>query len=317
MELTAHDELQHTPADEWLWRESLYFSFHDASGNVGGMTTIGVLPNQNRAQGHAVVFLDAHRVLLYYTESPLVEGETGLCAVPGISYKMLHPLQRWRFELAADCSAIDPYEFVRGIRPAQTTIPAQFDLNFDALSPAYEYPQEVFPLLTGTARHFEQTGRVDGKVTIGQQLFAVAGFGFRDHSWGIRDLAKTDDIVGICAQIGPHFTANAFQATRQGQQIGIGFISRDGVNTPLDYVRIAVETDPLSRLPKAGQAEIGTVAGQRFVFQAEVKSVLPVLLDHGRDRLFWYECSTLFRYGQQTGFGTLSVTKLVRRDRDS
>jgi len=43
MEPTERDELTHVPSDEALWRESLYFSFHDASGQIGGMTTIGIL----------------------------------------------------------------------------------------------------------------------------------------------------------------------------------------------------------------------------------------------------------------------------------
>lgn len=315
MSITERDELEHPASDDWLWRESLYFSFHDASGKIGGMTTIGVRPNQNRFEGFAAIFLDAHQVLFYRTGGPLEAGKAGLCSVPGIAYEMMTPLENWRFEVVADFSRVDPQQIVRGVQQPTTTIPASFDFTFDALSPAYEFPSTL-GLLSGTARHYEQNGRIKGRVTVGGQTFDVDGFSFRDHSWGIRDLSRAGHLIALFAQLGPHFTVNAIWGISERQEIAVGYISRDGVNISIKDLQVAVETDSLSSLPKAVQAEVGAVDGQRFSLEAEIAAVMPIILNQGEDRLHWYECSTRFRHGQWIGYGITEVTKLVRLGSD-
>jgi hypothetical protein len=312
MSITEQDELEHPASDDWLWRESLYFSFHDTSGRVGGMTTIGVRPNQDRVEGFSAIFLDAHQVLFYPTERRLEEGKAGLLSVPGIAYEMLTPLQKWRFEVSADFSEIDPYQFAQGVQQPKITIPARFDLTFDALSPAYEFLAQDMELLSGRSRHFEQNGHIEGKVAVGDRIFAVTGFGFRDHSWGIRDLSRAGDLVTIFVQFGPYLSVNAAWSMSEGQKIAVGYISRDEVNISIKDLQIAVETDPLSSLPKAVQAEVSTVDGQRFSLEAEIAAVMPIILNQGEDQLRWYECSARFRHGQQTGYGITEMTKLVR-----
>jgi hypothetical protein len=316
MSITEQDELEHPASDDWLWRESLYFSFHDTSGRVGGMTTLGVRPNQDRVEGFSAIFLDAHQVLFYPTERRLEEGKAGLLSVPGIAYEMLTPLQKWRFEVSADFSEIDPYQFAQGVQQPKITIPACFDLTFDALSPAYEFPP-AFGLLAGAAQHYDQNGRVEGRVTLGGRTFDVDGFGFRDHSWGIRDLSKAGHIVALFAQLGPRLTVNVIWGLSEGQEIAIGYIFRDGENIPIDGIQVAVETDPLSKLPTAAQAEIRLVDGQRFNLEAQITSIMPIILNQGEDQLHWYECLTHFSHGQQRGYGITEITKLVRRELDT
>jgi hypothetical protein len=311
MSITEQDELEHPASDDWLWRESLYFNFHDVNGKVGGSSTIGILPNQNRVQGLATIFLKADQVLFYHTETLPETGNAGLCSVPGITYEMLTPLQKWRFAAAAHFSHIDPRQVVRGVRSPKITVPAGFDLTFDALSPAYEFLAQDMELLSGRSRHFEQNGHIDGKVTIGDRTFAVTGFGFRDHSWGIRDLSRADHMVTIFAQFGPHFHMNAVWRASEERELATGYIVRHGVNTPISDIQVAVETDSLSNLPEAAQAEIGTVDGQRFSLQAVIHSVMPILLDHGGARLHWYECSTYFRHEGQVGYGILELTTVL------
>jgi len=44
LSITEADEREHGFSNDWLWRESFYLNFHDASGRVGGMATVGVRP---------------------------------------------------------------------------------------------------------------------------------------------------------------------------------------------------------------------------------------------------------------------------------
>jgi hypothetical protein len=309
MAITEIDELGHTPADAPVWRESLYFCFHDIDSGIGGMTTIGVLPNQDRAQSYAAIFFGP-KVLYSYVETPLSEGGAGLYSVPGTRYEMLLPLQTWRVAVTADFQPIDPLQVVRGAPLRVGTAPARFDISFDALSPAYEFPSEAYGLLAGKARHFEQTGRTIGTIFVEGQTLTVDGFGFRDHSWGIRDLAKVTNVVGVYAQLGTNLTVNALRGVRGGSEIAIGYISRDGENIALDEIQVDIQFDPLF-FPRRALAEVGTADGRRVGLQGEVASFMPVLMDHGGGKLCWFECSTQYRHGGLEGYGTLATTRLI------
>lgn len=312
MEINAADELGHAPGEERLWRESLYFNFHDRTGRVGGMTTIGVLPNQGRVQGLAAVFSSASAVLFYHTEVPLGATEGGLCSVPGITYELVAALQRWRFGAAADFELIGPPGAAAGAAQPPASLAASFDLTFDALSPAHDFPASDIERISGPSRHFEQNGRVRGRVTIGALTLAVEGYGFRDHSWGVRDLSRADQVINIFAQFGPDLTVNAVLQSATEQRVASGYVTRHGVNRPVTEVQTVVYTDSLSGLPKVARAEIGTLDGQHLQLQADVTAVLPILLDHGGARLNWYECSTRFTHEGRMGYGILEVTELVR-----
>jgi hypothetical protein len=311
MSITELDEGSHCSSSHALWRESFYLNFHDAGGWVGGTTTIGVFPNQGRVQGLAIIFLSAsRRVLFYHVESTLTEG-AGLCSVPGIRYRMLSPLQKWRFEASADFMRLDPFDVVQGIPHAKGTVPVELELIFDALSPVYEFPVHSMEAFGVANRHYEQNGRVVGAVSLGKQKHIIQGFGFRDHSWGVRDLSLAGGLITCFCQFGPHLTVNASWGQHQGQDVIMGYISRDGVNTPLEDFRVTMELNPLA-LPKAIQAEIVAQDGQPFSLRGEVLALMPMILNQGEDRLHWHECLARFSNGQEDGYGVTEVTRLVR-----
>jgi hypothetical protein len=306
MTLTAVDELQHPASAGWLWRESLYFSFHDAAGQIGGMTTIGTRTNQGRMEGLAAILRAGQPALLYTASHPLEAGAVSLCAIEGIGYELQIPLQQWRVRADANFTFLNS-------QAGEGTVPASFDLIFDALSPAYEFPARLGQV-TGQARHYEQNGRIAGQVSIGDQRFEIAGFGCRDHSWGIRDLSRAGQVVVLFAQFGPHLTVNAVWGQGPNETIQVGFLSRHGTNVALDRVHVAVHRDPVSHLPQAVRAEIGSVDGQRLDLQATPISVLPIRLNQGQMQLHWYECFTHFQLGREVGYGILEVTRLARQE---
>ena len=121
MSITELDELQHPASDDALWRESLYFNFHDASGKIAGTTTVGIRPHQNRVNGLAAIFLNPQQTLRYGTDCPLDAQNAGLYAVGGISYKILTPLEKRRVMVKADFTGVDPHQTDQG---NQATTPA-------------------------------------------------------------------------------------------------------------------------------------------------------------------------------------------------
>jgi len=310
------DELQHLPSDDWLWRESLHFSFHDVSGKLGGLATIGVLPNQKRVEGFAAIFPSAPSILLYRTEDP-TEGKTGLFSVRGIGYDMLAPLQRWHLVVNADFSQVEPEQLISGTQVPEAKVPAGFDLTFDARSPAYQFPVLSWGLPKVAAQRFEQTGRMKGTVFIGGKTFPVNGLGFRDHFWGSRDWPGLSEVVAVHAQFSSRLTVNAVWGIEQGQRTAAGYVSRDGVNIPIRDVEVDIEVDPLSSFPRAARAEVTMADGGRLRLHAVPRSVLPLLLRQGEGELHGYECSTCFDDGRQIGYGTMEVTRLMRGAQDS
>jgi len=309
------DELQHQPTDEPLWRESLYFSFHDGGGEIGGMTTIGIYPNQNQVEGFAAIFLPSPGILLHRTEGTMEPRQAGLFSVRQISYEMLAPLQRWRLIAAADFDWVEPEPSAQGVHLVEEKIPAGFDLSFDACSPVYEFPPISLGLLKGAARRFEQTGRVKGTVFVDGKTLPLRGLGFRDHSWGVHDFSGLGHVVTLYAQFSPRWTVNAVWGIGHGHKVAAGYVCRDGVNVAVDDVQVELESDPLSDLPRLAQAEIRTADGRSFRLQAQPRSVLPILLRQGEKQMHWYECSTHFADGQQRGFGIMEVTRLARQVR--
>jgi phosphohistidine swiveling domain-containing protein len=114
MSITELDELQHPASDDGLWRESLYFNFHDASGKIAGTTTVGIRPHQNRVNGLAAIFLNPQQTLRYGVDCPLDAQNAGLYTVGGISYKILTPLEKWRVMVKADFTGVDPCQTSQG-----------------------------------------------------------------------------------------------------------------------------------------------------------------------------------------------------------
>jgi hypothetical protein len=64
------------------------------------------------------------------------------------------------------------------------------DLVFTSFSPAYRYPAPMTDLERAAASdHYEQGGRVQGCIALGDDCVTVDGLGQRDHSWGPRHWA--------------------------------------------------------------------------------------------------------------------------------
>jgi hypothetical protein len=308
MGIGCGDELQHRVSEEPLWRESYYVSFHDAAGSVGGMATIGIRPNQLRFEAFSTLFLEGE-AFFFRTGGPL-SSETCLNSVPGLSCEMLSPLQKWRFRAGADFARIDPHLVLQGIPLPQPTIPGGFDLTFTALSPAYEFPVREFGMLAGQARHYEQNGRVEGTVYVGDGTLNVEGFGFRDHSWGVRDWVKVERAVALFAQFSPSLTVNCIWGRNSDQEVGIGYVSRDGENATVANVQAAVEQQPAG-LPQTVSAEIALTDGSRLELGADVLATMPILIPQAQKTLQWYECSARFRCAEEAGYGIVEVGIVV------
>ncbi len=309
MPLTEADELIHPASDDWLWRESAYFNFHDILGRVAGMTTVGVRPNQNRVEGLMGVSLNHRQVLMYGVRGSVDPDGGGLHGIEGIHYEMIEPFKKWRVRGQAD---FVPRRASDGASLGPP-VPVDLDFVFEAMAPVYEFSSKALAPFIGQSQHYEQNGWVEGRAIVDGQTFDLQGFGNRDRSWGVRDWVKTEHWFMVYAFFGPHLTINAGLAVTQDDAIEIGYLYDQRANAPVTRFQIELETGPDDGLPRAAQVEVGTPDGRSFTLDIQVNSIIPIFKDQGEGGIRWYECLSYITCGQHTGCGTLEVVKTLRR----
>jgi hypothetical protein len=300
------DELVHPFGQELLWREGLYFTWHDAGGEIAGSVTIGVRPNQRHYEGLAMFFVQG-RVLFFHTRGPL-QSNDNLYSVPGLSFVMEKPLQRWRVE--ADARFFD---VEKSGAFSKETIEVNCHLSFDAVNPAYTFPKRGLTELGIAAGHYEQCGRFCGGASVGGKVYEVDGLGFRDHSWGVRDIQKAGNLVSLFAQFADDFTVNAALGRAGDQELAIGYVWRNGRNNPVTGMRASVEADSQG-LPGTVAAQVAADGLSSLDIRADVKAVMPIVLEQDHVTLRWRECFTRFKSvdePQRSAYGILETTQIV------
>ncbi len=307
--LTVDDEQTHSLPDHELNRESFYFEFGDAGGRLGGTVYVGVRPAQGYAEGFCFVLFEKRRIFLYRIKVPLDEGAT-LFKMGGVQQAVVVPMLEWHVQAGGDFLVVDPYTLIHAESTPTDTLPVKLEFTFKGLGSIYEYPPDPnFVHIVGESRHYEQTGRVEGQVVLGEEVYPFAGFGARDHSWGIRDWAKSGNVMMYFAQFGAHFTVDAFWGENEGRVLTKGYIFQAGRNIPLVDFIPTVEYDPESHLPVSGRASLTTEDGQQFTIEATPLVVAPVIMSQGNFRMFWFECFSRFTCGGETGYGMFEITQ--------
>jgi hypothetical protein len=301
-----HDELVHQFGQEPLWRESLFFNWHDAGGEIAGTATIGIRPNQHRYEGLAMFFVKG-RVLFFHMQGPL-QSNDNLYSVPGLTFVMEKPVQRWRVEVSACFFEVEkPDTF------SKETIAVDCHLSFDAVNPAYNFPERGLAEMGIAAGHYEQCGRFRGGVSVGGEVYEVNGLGFRDHSWGVRNLQKAGNLVCLFAQFADDFTVNAALGRVSDQEMAIGYVWHNGRNNPITGMHASVKTDSQG-LPSTVTAQVAADGLSSLDIQADVKAVMPIALKQDRITLRWCECFTWFKNvdeHQRSAYGILETTQIV------
>lgn len=216
--LPVEDEWPHTPEADEHWQESVVLCFQDIEQGLGGFIRIGHHPNKG------------------------IGNCTFGVVAPGIGYnrsRMDVPMQSGdRF---ADGFAIDGFLTTRfdavSSRWTAQDADCELDLSVDNLHPHYD----AWSLagLTGgfrekfAAMHTEVAGRVRGTLRIGDRNFQVNGFGFRDHSWGVRKHNDPDAALAtffwLVGSFGEDFMFSMSESiTFSGTRNRTGFVILDG-----------------------------------------------------------------------------------------
>ena len=281
------DSLHTNPPDDPYWSDSSWFSWAIPERNINGLFYNHFRPNMNCLLGGPAMWdLSGQHVWEFrYFDWQLMrllpEGKYGIDYDKydfetswGMSIRTLEPLKRYRLGYERD-------EF-------------KLDLVFEGLCEPNVIGSQVADRFDESFRvHFEQPGRITGRVELAGESFDVDCFSIRDGSHGPRFLetptpgaytwSTADEKTGF------QFIARDTQRSRDTSVV-VGYLMRDGVLSPLEQgIRRVVERN--GPRPDVVEVEARDAMGREVhaIGRARVPSEFMLFPDHG---LFW----TLFRW---------------------
>jgi hypothetical protein len=146
--------------------ETQYFAFNLPEEHIHGLVYTWWHPNLGVVSGGVLAFRGIKRTLLaselfdwhvYTSDEALTEDFSHYRLANGIDVQTVEAGERYRVRYADDA---------RGNR---------LDLTLDAVMP---------PFMFADGRHFEQTMRTSGELTLRGRTYPIDAFGVRDRSWG-------------------------------------------------------------------------------------------------------------------------------------
>ncbi len=69
------DDYRHIPEDKLEWRESYYFNFVSRDNKTSGFTTIGILPNQQKAEFILAFFHEDKQTIYFKEQKTLTDNQ--------------------------------------------------------------------------------------------------------------------------------------------------------------------------------------------------------------------------------------------------
>jgi hypothetical protein len=193
-DFNASDERMHTPGPEPEWNESMLFHMVELGGERGLLLRIGRRVNE----GHAEVtvsqlFADGSIAVNIFRE-PISDNLAP--SAGGLEFHLVEPLKQWRCTYQGIARILKDGRDLKnpknlGTAPKQAW---RIDLQYQDLIPVFAAAPggSYVSAETINQRHYEGIAAVSGTVTLGKNTAQVRGFGFRDHSWGVRKWHSID-----------------------------------------------------------------------------------------------------------------------------
>ncbi len=181
--MNTQDEYAHPVGDDPAWSESYYFNFVDPETKIAMFTRMGFRAKDGWADGLHVVYLGGDRLAFTYGRRSIEPDDQEL-SVGGLTLVRGEPFRNWRIEY--DGPAQDIADGAILITPSKERPDGWFKPATLKMAIDFEALIEPHYAASGEHGHFEQTGKVQGTIELGEESWSVSGFGVRDKSWGPR-----------------------------------------------------------------------------------------------------------------------------------
>ncbi len=250
-DLDAGDDYLHDPNEQPDWRESYYFNWVDIQNGISGFSTIGLLPNAKKREFVFALFYNDKRET--YWKEPAGDVPTDILeslSFDALSHEIVEPLKEWK------------------IRYDGNTVEAE--IHWKGRYPAYNFGSGSG---TSWAGHFEQSGIVEGTVTLeNSQKISFQGYGERDKSWGSRDW-HIEAWYALHAQF-KDISIGLRRDKVKGEFIASGGISSAEGHIPIVRVElVTIYIDATNRMPFSAVTRVHGEDGSAYTFKSKTISL--------------------------------------------
>ena len=184
------DEYLHELGPEPNFNESMYFNVFDPSERVGGFFRLANRANEGSGEMTACVYFPDGRVGFMF-KRPEVHTNDAFDAA-GMRFGVVTPFEELTVTYEGKLCMLDDPLQMADPKAAFTSNPfeqAEVRLTYRGVAPPFggepdtphEKPGEEF-----ARGHYEQLVGARGTIRVGDEEWAIDGFGLRDHSWGPR-----------------------------------------------------------------------------------------------------------------------------------
>src|SRR5215212_9957753 len=190
LRLDPVDEYLHDLGPEQTFNESMYFNVFDPASQVGGFVRLGNRANEGYAEMTTCLYLPDGRVGFMF-HRPEISSNDAFDA-GGMRFEVVEPFEELRVRYEGKVVLLEDPLAMADPRAAFTENPwtdAAVELTYTRVSdmvggePTEKVEREGEEFAKG---HYEQLVAATGRIAVGDEEFAVEGYGLRDHSWGPR-----------------------------------------------------------------------------------------------------------------------------------
>jgi hypothetical protein len=189
--ISFNQELPRTSVpDIPTWSENYCWTGYDYERKVGYWLHLGRwVENPHIWREEVIVFLPDGTVLLWrsFGRSAIPNGAEGallrfVCEEPGM---------RWRLQYEGPAQQATLAQMMRAPLPQARTLDyLDLDLEFAGNAPVWQFPDH--DNTTIGRWHYEQHGKVTGRIRHGETEHLFDGHGYRDHTRGARELSQVN-----------------------------------------------------------------------------------------------------------------------------
>ena len=251
--LEPQDEYCHTPDAATNYNESMYFNVFDPVKKVGGWFRLGNRVNEGYAEMSACLYLPDGRIGFMFGR-PKIDTNDELNA-GGMRVEVIEPFKRLRVTYdGMICLLRNPLEMAHPSRAFKNNplVACKVDLDYRGIAPMYggrpvlpdgsDIP--IDPEKSFAKAHYEQHVAATGRFEIGDEQWALDGYGLRDKSWGPRYWQNVLWYRWLPMNFGPDFGMMISIIGRQdGAPLRSGMVLRDGAYAMITDARIESEWD--------------------------------------------------------------------------